>query len=157
MINSIKSHLFLLLALLGVQSLSQAQQWTTTGTHIFNSNTGSIGVGLVPTGNHKLEILDPNGYTLGLYRNSTNSNWGTSLTFDLNNSSGTRVSYGRISASIANATTGSHSGFLSFQVTTSGLLRDSYQEEKMRITSTGNVGIGTTTPSAPLDKNLFRQ
>jgi len=61
------------------------------------------------------------------------------------------VSIGRNFASIdgfkENATSGNYDGYLAFGTRANG----SNTSEKFRITSTGNVGIGTTTPSYKLD------
>lgn len=54
--------------------------------------------------------------------------------------------FGSIRGGKENSTSGNYSGYLAFQT----ILNNATLTERMRITSSGNVGIGTTTPSTKL-------
>jgi len=68
------------------------------------------------------------------------------IDFQLTDSINDREGYGYIGAAIESPTNNSENGALVFMTTTNG----SWRQEKMRITSAGNVGIGTTAPNAKL-------
>ena len=112
------------------------------------SSAGYVGIGTnAPDCN--LEIYGDTS-SLKLTRSRNNTNYGCSVDFALLNSANEKFTYGRVSGSIADNTDGSEDGLLSFQVGTNGSMGTNYQQEKMRILSNGNVGIGTTTPTAKL-------
>jgi hypothetical protein len=117
-----------------------------------STGTGNVGIGTTSP-SYDLEINDVSdgGLNLGLYRPDNSLNFGSVEDFLLKNSSGAKTLYARISGSISSNTAGSENGFISFQVRTNGTLDNLYSQEKMRITSTGNVGIGTTAPTEKLD------
>ena len=71
---------------------------------------------------------------------------GSGYGMNMNNSSGSMAEYGYIGGLIENNTASSHSGALIFAPTSSGT-----RTERMRISSSGNVGIGTTGPNYSLD------
>ncbi|MCL5730283.1 MAG: hypothetical protein M1165_01815 [Candidatus Pacearchaeota archaeon] len=79
--------------------------------------------------------------------NSTN-NTGSMLAFSTTDAAGTSVTEGRIGTINTNHNAGATSADLVFENINAGLF-----SEKMRITSTGNVGIGTTSPVGTLDIN----
>jgi hypothetical protein len=64
------------------------------------------------------------------------------ITWDGQNSSNARASYARIQGEITANTAGAHTGALNFYTATAGAIT-----EKMCIAATGNVGIGTSSPS----------
>ena len=109
---------------------------------------GNVGIGTTSP-DCNLEIYGDTP-SIKVTRSRNNTNYGTNISFALLNSANEKFTYGRVGGSIADNTDGSEDGFLSFQVATNGNLRDNYEEEKMRILSSGNVGIGTTSPSAKL-------
>jgi hypothetical protein len=117
----------------------QAQgQWTTTGTNISNTNTGNVGIGTTgPT--RPLEVSAADGDAVRLYRPSYNINFGVNLKFALQNSNGLEVDYAGVHGQASSNAAGAHGGNLVF--TTAG---GGYLTEKMRITSAGNVGLGST-------------
>jgi hypothetical protein len=109
------------------------------------SSAGNVGIGTTnPT--RKLEVLATDGEALRLYRNGNGVSWGVNLKFALNNSSGAEVDYAGLHGVIGSATAGAETGHLVFTNVTNGSLT-----EKMRITGSGSVGIGTTTPASALD------
>ena len=113
------------------------------------THAGNVGVGTTSP-DCNLEIYGDTP-TIKVTRSRNNTNYGTNVSFALLNSANEKFTYGRIGGSIADNTDGSEDGLLSFQVATNGNLRSNYEEEKMRILSNGNVGIGTTTPDYKLD------
>jgi hypothetical protein len=112
---------------------------------------GNVGIGTT-TPDCNLEIYGDTS-SLKLTRSQNNTNYGCSVDFALLNSANEKFTYGRVSGSIADNTNGSEDGLLSFQVGTNGSMGNNYQQEKMRILSNGNVGIGTSSPGAKLHVN----
>ena len=112
---------------------------------------GNVGIGTTSP-DCNLEIYGDTSF-IKLTRSRNNTNYGCSVDFALLNSVNEKFTYGRLSGSIADNTDGSEDGFLSFQVGTNGNMRSNYEEEKMRILSNGNVGIGTSSPDAKLHVN----
>jgi hypothetical protein len=102
---------------------------------------GRVGIG-TNNPDSELEIYG-NTSSIKLTRSAASLNFGSSIDFVLFNNANEKFSYGRVSGSIADNTNGSEDGFMSFQVGTGGALGSNYEQEKMRIFSNGNVGIGT--------------
>jgi hypothetical protein len=131
-------------------------------THIFLTGTsGSLGSGtermrLDASGNLGIGITSPAArlvsagssstvYKALILRNADGTD-GSSATIDFETSSGTSGSEAAMAGRVAGLRTGSGtSGALTFSTTNAGVLG-----ERMRITSTGNVGIGTSSPSVRL-------
>jgi len=120
-------------------------------SNIFNIVNQNVGIGTTSP-DDVFETYDSVG-RIKITRSANNNNYGCSLDFALLNSANAKKTYARIGGSIADNTSGSEDGFLSFQVMTNGVMGDAYQQDKMRITSGGNVGIGTVSPGAKLDVN----
>jgi hypothetical protein len=114
-----------LFSILSVYQFSMAQ-WTTSGTNIYNSNTGFVGIGTT-TPDAKLVVAGS-----GIVENLTNT-LDQDLKFSLT-TTGATDKYALIAPSTATN--------LAFGVAST---------EKMRITNSGNVGIGTATPQANLE------
>ena len=107
-------------------------------------SAGNVGIGTTAPG-AKLEIESADAHLLKLYRTNSSSAAESVLSFDLNNASGTQTTYAEIRGDIQISTAGSEDGNLQFHTSTTGNV-----SEKVRITSTGNVGIGTTAPTQAL-------
>lgn len=168
------------LVLIVAQSQAARAQWTS-GTNINNTNSGSVSVGTTNPGGDKLItagntlVGNITGHTALYSTYDSQSNvimelgYGTATSSDLplaslvlsKNLTGTNNVIGAIQfanrniadgsekrlASIANFTDGAlNSGLLSFNTTSAGTLA-----ERMRITSAGNVGLGTASPGYALD------
>ncbi len=133
------------------------QFWNTAnGPMLFSTNNtermrinaaGKIGIGttVVPTAQLHIMTASGDGEGLRLHRNGTGVGWGVAQFFALNNSSGAQTDYAQISGGITSNTAGSETGVLAFYTRASGTLN-----ERMRILSTGDVGIGTSTPDVKL-------
>ncbi|MFD0766132.1 hypothetical protein ACFQZI_14810 [Mucilaginibacter lutimaris] len=115
-----RQKLFLLMLTPLVTVVNQVNaQWTASGTAIFNSNIGNVGIGTSSPAN-KLTIFDA----------SANN---TYLSVS-NNSLGTFMGAGGVALGIVGTSTNHDLGLYTNNT------------EKIRITSTGNIGMGTTTP-----------
>jgi hypothetical protein len=112
-------------------------------------STGNVGIGTTSP-DDVFETYDSVG-RIKITRSANTNIFGCALDFALLNSANAKKTYARIGGSIADNTSGSEDGFLSFQIITNGALGDGYEQDKMRITSDGNVGIGVTNPVAALD------
>jgi len=129
-----------------------AQFWNfANGPTVFATNNteqmritanGNVGIGTSNPGK-KLEVLATDGEAVRLYRNASNVGWGVNMKFAFNNSNGTQVDYAGVHGITANTTAGSEAGDFIVSTATSGTLT-----EKLRVTSAGNVGIGTATPNS---------
>jgi hypothetical protein len=109
---------------------------------------GSVGIGITNPGSG-LEVAT-NGASLNAIRSTTtqayNAGPETSIVFRYkHNTAGDYTSGALINTAKDNATDGNQSGNLQFWTNNAGTVA-----EKMRITSAGNVGIGTNSPSALL-------
>jgi hypothetical protein len=102
-------------------------------------NDGNVGIGTTSP-QDKLEIKA--GY-LRMYDASSNVNAGYPIRWTSDNG-GTNVTFAEISGLTTSA--GNRTGALYFSTSNAGA-----PTEKMRITSAGNVGIGTTSPTSKLD------
>jgi hypothetical protein len=132
--------------------INNVERWRITDTGILQSNgaqtiqTSTGNLTLATAGGNGNILLSPNGTgNVGVKRTPTSDSLEVSgeikLT-DLNSQGFNMFSTGSLKTSIKN-----NSGNLTFFA--SG--NNSDGTERMRITSTGNVGIGTTTPEARLD------
>jgi len=142
------------------QASTVQAQWTTTGTNISNSNTGNVGVGTTTsTPSERLSVLVQDAVNNGVNQvlsightttGTPSAGLGSGLTFRAKRSDGVLASTGYIAGIWEDPTNGTEDGALVF----APLLNSSgYGTERMRITSTGNVGIGTASPGAKLHVN----
>ena len=111
------------------------------------NGNGKIGIGttVVPTAQLQIMTASGDGEGLRLHRNGTGVGWGVAQFFALNNSSGAQIDYAQISGGVTSNTAGSETGVLAFYTRGAGTLN-----ERMRITTNGEVGIGTSTPDVKL-------
>jgi hypothetical protein len=122
--------------------------FATNSTERLRINAGGkIGINttIVPTAWLHIAVPSAEAEALRLHRAGTGIGWGVAQFFALNNSSGAMVDFAQISGGISNNTAGSETGVLAFYTRASGSLN-----ERMRITSNGEVGIGTSTPDIKL-------
>jgi hypothetical protein len=105
----------------------------------------AINTTTAPTAWFHISVPSAEGEALRFHRAGTGIGWGVAQFFALNNTSGAMVDYAQISGGITNNTAGSETGVLAFYTRASGTLN-----ERVRITSNGEVGIGTTTPDVKL-------
>ena len=118
---------------------------TTLGTlneRMRIASTGKVGIN-TQTPTAQLHVMAADGDALRLYRNVNSIGWGVAQSFSLHNASGVAVDYAQISGGITSNTAGAENGVLAFSTRGTGTVA-----ERMRITSTGVVGIGTTNPGA---------
>jgi trimeric autotransporter adhesin len=162
-------------------NLTSFAQWSTSGTNIFNSNTGNVGIGnTAPTA--KLDIVGSGSGNTSLItvRNNSTSAIQAFSAGDINflnsafvaqRSRGTFQSptnviagdrLGLFSANGYSGTSFSTQGAMEMYVGSSlgtyiifgtTATPGASRLEQMRITETGNVGIGFTAPSQKLDVN----
>lgn len=128
-------------------------QWTTSGTNIYNSNTGNVGIGTTAPAAGKL-VIDANTAAPSIVLHILNSAGGSgnngAITFG--GSGSTAGAYGFIDYNPASGAGIRHSalGPLVFGTNTNAGYGSSTFTETMRITPSGNVGIGTTSPASSL-------
>ena len=140
-----------------LSAVTSANYWLANGTHIYNSNTGNVGIGTTNP-RTKLHISSdatnnsqPNGIQAstdthtGLYLGSSGNTVGEK--YGMQFGGWTDYSLGGIFG-IADSSASYSSGDITFDLRK--LPADTALAEVMRVTHAGNVGIGLTNPSARL-------
>lgn len=125
----------------------------TKGSIILAPNGGNVGIGTTSPG-ARLEIYGPsstltsNSGMIQVY-STDNQAQDTGGSISLGGKDGTVSSrnFATVAGYKENSTSGNYSGYLAFGTRPNG----SSIAERMRITSSGNVGIGTTNPTVPLN------
>ena len=118
--------------------------WGDPISSLFIKNGGNVGIGTTTPGN-ALDVSNANYPALSVHRQANGTNYGSGITFDLNNASNARKTYALMYGGITTNTAGAEDGFIQFQTITAGTLTD-----KFRITKDGSVGIMTTNPKQTL-------
>ncbi|EQC44518.1 endosialidase chaperone [Bacteriovorax sp. BSW11_IV] len=114
------------------------------------TRSGRVGIGTSDPA-YPLEVQSSSGLAFSLYRPVNTLNNASGTIFSLNNSAGTKKDYARIFGGIQDNTASAEKGFLSFNVADgSGTWGIGYEQEKMRLTSEGYLGLGTSTPERAL-------
>jgi hypothetical protein len=152
-----KSRILLLLLLVAITN--SYAQWNTNGTHIYNSNTGNVGIGDV---NPFTKLAIKGDFNIGLEPSAGGPTYFYITTNSANNIIGVnaRTRYGLwdipdpskpssfIDFSTYNVNNPYYGGIAFF---TRGLGTSGIGTEKMVLLNSGNVGIGTTTPRGKFD------
>jgi hypothetical protein len=136
--------------------VTTAAQWTTNGTNINNTNSGNVGVGTTNPAYRFTVVVDDavnSGITQVFSVEHTTSGtpaagMGAGLVFRVKRSNGDMSPTGFIAGVWEDPTNGTEDGALVFAPV---LNSSGHGTERMRITSAGRVGIGTTAPAKTLD------
>jgi microcystin-dependent protein len=121
-------------------------QWTKNGSKIY-FNTGNVGIGLTdPLYALDMDVAASNGIRVNATSGQANIFLGQGGTFNgyINAAGGGGTDLSMFANRTLNLISGTTGG-------TSGIVLSTNGSEKVRITPTGNVGIGTTTPGSKLD------
>lgn len=133
-------------------------QWTTSGSNIYNTNTGKVGIGTSSPA-AQLTVQKDSAATQTLYVNrlanaslelvSTTS--GAQVTIQSQPTSLSILSFNHSTTNYGNIYTNSNNSSLNINGVQNGPLVFSVNNnEVMRILPSGNIGIGSTTPSQKL-------
>lgn len=138
------------------QPARTAAQWTTNGSNINNTNSGNVGVGTTSPP-YRLTIVVDDAVNSGITQifsveHTTSgtpvAGMGAGLVFRVKRSNGDMAPTGYIAGVWEDPTNGTEDGALVFAPV---LNSSGHGTERMRITSSGRLGIGTTTPTKTLD------
>jgi hypothetical protein len=138
-----KKHIFLLAAIIFFAAFTASAQWNTNGTHIYNTNTGSVGIGLSsPTSilDVAKSITEPTisvrnlgsngGASYRMYDQLSGADW----KFKVTGTGGFKIRDNAYALDVIQVEANSSANVI-------------------YINAAGNVGIGTTAPSEKLSIN----
>jgi hypothetical protein len=162
--------IFMVLAFIFVQPGSAQGQWATNGNNINNTNPGNVGIGTInPQTSLHVSTASTNTAARGIINEQTSNDGNAALLMLRKSRAGGAVMNGDFIGNVyVDAFDGSSfvsGGRMRFAVdgpVTTGNVPTAIQFltgsnstgiERMRVTSSGNVGIGTTSPTAKLDVN----
>ncbi len=131
--------LFALAALLCQPERTAAQQWSTNGNNINNTNPGNVGVGTTNPANGKFEIVSDDGTASGEHSLIYASRSGTS-------SGGIKLGYRADGTTVTG-------GFLRGLNNSPFFIGTTAVPQALTLDNTGYLGIGTTAPLSFLDIN----
>jgi hypothetical protein len=130
--------------LTGLDSVDALRLFTAGSERIRIDSSGNVGIGTTSP-SYALDINNDTSTILNLHRPNSSTAAASFLDFTFNTADASSAIYARIRADVETNTDLGQGGDLSFHTANAGTI-----SEVMRITSDGNVGIGTTTPSAKL-------
>jgi hypothetical protein len=133
------------IVLMFAQSSTARAQWGTSGTNIYNTNSGNVGIGTTtPAAN--LEISGDN--PLPRVTNTNASSFGGLRLFE-----GGTLKFGLQTMGSASGSTyvGGANAVQLWNYANGPMVFGTNANERMRIDANGNVGIGTTAPGYSLD------
>src|SRR5215213_8766270 len=141
--------------LVAAQSASAQGEWATSGTNIYNTNSGKVGIGTnAPTAPLQVVGLANDTTFPGIpYHMSFNSenpaamDVGPGFIFGGYYNTTAFTTFAGVSAVKENVTLGNYAAALLFATRGQGTTL----KERLRISSTGNIGIGTDAPKSRLD------
>ena len=119
------------------QNASGSSNWTTSGNNIYNNNSGNVGIG---TSNPSQKLDVSGSIRLGQY---SVLEWGN------NNSAKLTIQKGLSGATFTHF----GSGNIELNPTSGGITFKASSSTAATLTSSGNFGIGTTSPATKLDVN----
>ena len=129
-----------------IQAANSVTTFLTSNTERMRINaSGDIGIGSTSP-DSRLSVSSPLEYAINTLNPTSVANSASGIAFYGLNSTTARQFYAGISATFSNTAGGAQAGALTFDTIDANVVA-----ERMRISSAGNVGIGTASPTTKLD------